>query len=318
MQDNRAVELPVNALTITSFLNSIRAPIRQALAGHAYTVVGDVERFGEGDNYLIVTLAEKSAGRTGYLTVYVPKRILNTYCSFENNSSVLVTGSVNVYNNEIQLYAITVQALGLGKMQQDLNAWKQKYSWLFARPKKRLPLLCSNIAVISSAEAQGFSDFDAHLEYGRITLFPAKMQGQETAMSVAHAIEQANAQGFFDCICIVRGGGGSSELFEFNRPEILESIERSKIPVLTAIGHETDNHLCDYAADSYSATPTALANFLTDHTQALLGSVSTMEKNIASAYGKIQAKENHRSNMRNVLVGASVIIGVLIYLLLTK
>ena len=130
-----------------------------------------------------------------------------------------------------------------------------------------LPQLPYRLAVISAEDAAGYRDFIRHLEenpYGfsfDITLFPALMQGVECPRSVISALDSVmECGGDFDVVLVLRGGGSKLDLACFDDYEMAAVIAQFPLPVLTAIGHDQDYHVCDMVAHAYLKTPTALAD----------------------------------------------------------
>lgn len=126
-----------------------------------------------------------------------------------------------------------------------------------------------NIAVVSAEDAAGYRDFLRHLhenEYGfafSTTLFPAKMQGLDAPSSMREALESVAASGVgFDYVMILRGGGSKLDLACFDDYDLAVAIATFPIPVMTAVGHDQDYHVCDAVAYDFMKTPTALADRL--------------------------------------------------------
>lgn len=253
-------------LTIKEFVEKISEPIKKTFAGRQFTVFGDVERATPWNDYFILGLIQKDEGRDYRLTVWVDLDILEkNNVMLKEKMQILVTGAVSLSKrNEIQLNALFCEDLGYSKLHKQIDDWKKQYRPLFVRPKKTLPLICKKIGVISGRGIQGFSDFDTHLLFGELILTESKMQGEGAAESIVGAIKKLNsATPHPDCIVITRGGGDFMTLFEFNKPVLLKAISESKIPVISAVGHETDTPLCDYAADIRYSTPTDAGKELT-------------------------------------------------------
>lgn len=136
--------------------------------------------------------------------------------------------------------------------------------------QKKLPSVIKRIAVISSSTAAGYQDFTQHLlnnNYGygfNTRLFQAAMQGQNTEREVVYALDSI-ASGYYDLVCIIRGGGSKLDLSGFDNYAIASAIAQFPIPVLTGIGHEIDQTICDIVAHTSLKTPTAVAHFIIDH-----------------------------------------------------
>lgn len=134
-----------------------------------------------------------------------------------------------------------------------------------------LPRLLKRIAVISSATAAGYGDFCHQLEqndYGfhfDIKLFPAVMQGEQVPESIIAALEAIASSPGTDIVVIIRGGGASSDLSDFDSYELAVCIAQYPLPVLTGIGHERDETVLDFVAHTRVKTPTAAAAFIIDH-----------------------------------------------------
>lgn len=139
--------------------------------------------------------------------------------------------------------------------------------------QKRLPLpaLPYRLAIVSAPDAAGYRDFVRHLtdnEYGFVfatDLYEAVMQGASAPDSVAEALARIGASGRkYDAALVIRGGGARLDLACFDDYKIAAAIARCPVPVLTAVGHDQDFHVCDMTAWKYVKTPTALADFFVE------------------------------------------------------
>ncbi|MGO4887099.1 exodeoxyribonuclease VII large subunit [Anaerobacillus sp. MEB173] len=194
----------------------------------------------------------------------------NRYLKFipENGMNVLVRGDVSVYepHGQYQFYAKEMQPDGIGNLYlayEELKA-KLESAGLFANElKKPLPTFATEIAVVTSPTGAAIRDIISTLKrrfpIARITLFPVLVQGDDAPASIARAIEQANELHLFDVLIVGRGGGSIEELWAFNEEIVAMKIFESKIPVISAVGHETDYTIADFVADIRAATPTAAA-----------------------------------------------------------
>lgn len=137
---------------------------------------------------------------------------------------------------------------------------------------KELPRVIQNIAVVSSPKAAGYIDFVNHLAdnaYGyryNIQLFEAALQGLNTEKDVCNAFQIIHdSKEYYDCILIIRGGGSKPDLAWFDNYNIGTAIAKSKLPVITGIGHDVDSTVADSVAFQSLKTPTAVADFLIGH-----------------------------------------------------
>jgi exodeoxyribonuclease VII large subunit len=135
----------------------------------------------------------------------------------------------------------------------------------------RLPKVISKIAIISSGDAAGYADFIKKIEqniYGYaydLKLFSSALQGLNTEREMIANIIEINRIGNFDAILIIRGGGSKLDLAAFDNYEIAKNIAESRIPILTGIGHDIDNSIADMVANKSFITPTAVADYLIEH-----------------------------------------------------
>lgn len=183
---------------------------------------------------------------------------------------------VEVQANYSQLYGFSLvindidpeYSLGLKELERQRTIERlQKEGLMDLQKELTLALLPHRLAVVSAEDAAGFRDFVRHLDdnpYGfrmDVTLFPALMQGSECPSSVISAMDAVLECGEdFDAVLILRGGGSKLDLACFDDYCLASVIAQYPLPVLTAIGHDQDYHVCDMVAHSYLKTPTALAD----------------------------------------------------------
>ena len=183
---------------------------------------------------------------------------------------------VEVQANYSQLYGFSLvindidpeYSLGLKELERQRTIERlQKEGLMDLQKELTLALLPHRLAVVSAEDAAGFRDFVRHLDdnpYGfrmDVTLFPALMQGSECPSSVISAMDAVlECDEDFDAVLILRGGGSKLDLACFDDYRLAAVIAQYPLPVLTAIGHDQDYHVCDMVAHSYLKTPTALAD----------------------------------------------------------
>lgn len=170
-------------------------------------------------------------------------------------------------------FSLTVQAIapvGEGSIKKSLELLKKKLAaeGLFDKTKKRpLPDNIQKIGVISSTQAAGYADFCKILNerWGGLTVLVAhtQVQGMAAADQIIRALNYFNEHGEVDVIAVIRGGGSADDLAVFNDEALVRAIAASRIPVITGIGHEVDESLCDLAADMVASTPSNAAQMLT-------------------------------------------------------
>lgn len=156
-----------------------------------------------------------------------------------------------------------------------------------------LPVFCLRIAVISSATAAGYGDFCNQLNDSPFAfetqLFPAVMQGEQVEQSIISALEHIyslNSQpstlsSSFDCVVIIRGGGGTADMSGFDTLALAENVAQFPIPIITGIGHDRDESILDMVSHTRVKTPTAAAAFLIDHAQQVYDYLESCRQRIA-------------------------------------
>lgn len=164
-----------------------------------------------------------------------------------------------------------------------------------------LPLLTQRIAVISSATAAGYGDFCnqlLHNEYGfyfHLQLFPAVMQGQHVPETLIAALQQVAAESEqWDAVVIIRGGGSTSDLSDFDSYPLAACIAQMPLPVITGIGHERDETVLDYVAHTHLKTPTAVAAFLIERLAATSAHVDELSQRISRSVIERISREQQR------------------------
>lgn len=305
--------------TIKNLYGMLREPIKQTFRNQSFTVCGDVESVNRFENDYGIKWYVRLNDQGQAITVVVPDTVMKAYAlPITKQMHLAVTGTITVGQSELQLLVFEIESSGDSRISEQLIMWEKKYRVLIERTKRNPPRFCANIAVISNEDILGYGDFAAHLEYGSVRVWNTKMQGQYVAVNAARAIKEINertAQENYDCICILRGGGSEFDLFEFSKPALLEAIGQSKIPVLTAIGHESDNPLCDSVADMYFSTPTALGNYLSDNANVFYRAVQHLDKEICICYEKLKTEKKKQDYNTKRVIGV-VILVCLLYVVL--
>lgn len=186
----------------------------------------------------------------------------------ENGMKVLITGDVSVYeaSGQYQLYVQEMDPDGIGALYLAFEQLKEKLEreGLFkAQWKSPLPYFPKTIGVVTASTGAAIQDIYSTITrrypLAEMILFPAVVQGAQAAPSIVKAIEQANRHGEIDVLIVGRGGGSIEDLWAFNEEEVARAIFSSRIPVISAVGHETDTTIADFVADKRAPTPTAAA-----------------------------------------------------------
>lgn len=196
----------------------------------------------------------------------------------ENGMSVIVRCDLSVYQKSCacQLYVYDIQPEGLGAKQLAFEQLKSKLEaeGLFnIESKKSVPRYPERIGVITSANGAAFQDIINVLTrrwpVAKIILTPVSVQGEDSPKQLVAAVKKQDSIIKPDVIIIGRGGGSSEDLSAFNDEELARAIFACKIPVISAVGHETDFSICDFVADLRAPTPSAAAELASPDINAL-------------------------------------------------
>jgi exodeoxyribonuclease VII large subunit len=207
--------------------------------------------------------------------------------------AVQIQGTVTVYQprGQYQLMVHLIQPRGTGLLQARFEALKQKLAaeGLFELERKRpLPRFPQRIGIVTSPTGAAIADF-LHVLHRRhpgiqVVIYPVRVQGRGAAEEIAQAIEkfssQAAAIGRVDVVVVARGGGSLEDLWEFNEECVARAIVASSLPVMSAVGHEIDYTICDFAADVRAPTPSAAAELLAADGASLLEGATLLVKRL--------------------------------------
>ncbi len=189
----------------------------------------------------------------------------------ENGMQVICRGRASVYpqRGELQLIVEKIEPAGIGGMQLAFEQLKQKLALegLFAQERKRpLPEFPQTIGVVTSATGAAIHDILNVLRRRssglKVLLRPVRVQGEGAAAEIAAAIADLNRDGSAEVLIVGRGGGSLEDLWAFNEERVARAIAGSKLPVVSAVGHEVDFSIADLVADLRAPTPTAAAELV--------------------------------------------------------
>jgi exodeoxyribonuclease VII large subunit len=211
----------------------------------------------------------------------------------KEGDQIVVRGKVSLYENrgDYQLIVDAMKPAGEGQLQQAFIQLKQKLGaeGLFApESKQALPPQIKRIAVITSPTGAAIHDILTVLKRRfpaiEVDIYPVQVQGKEAAQQIIWSINQANTDGRADVIIAGRGGGSIEDLWCFNDENLARTIFHSRLPIVSAVGHEVDFTIADFVADVRAPTPSAAAEMLSpdqkDYWQRLVVLTSQLEKSI--------------------------------------
>ena len=194
----------------------------------------------------------------------------NMRCLFEpsDGMGVIIHGSISVYEPDglYQLYVSEMEPAGMGSLFLAFEQLKHKLEaeGLFGNEhKKPLPLLPKKIGLITSPSGAALQDILATIKsrfpYVHLLVVESLVQGAGAAADIVRALELINKRSDIDLVIITRGGGSLEDLWPFNEESVARAIFKSRLPVISAVGHETDFTIADFTADLRAPTPTAAA-----------------------------------------------------------
>ncbi len=220
----------------------------------------------------------------------------------EDGLHVLARGRVSVYEQrgQMQLVAETLEPVGAGSLQLAFEQLKArlKAEGLFDAERKRpLPAFPRTVGIVTSPTGAVIRDFLNIV--GRrhsglsVLLCPASVQGDSAPAEIEAAIEELNASGLVDAIVLARGGGSLEDLAAFNSERVARAIVASRLPVVSAVGHETDFTIADFVADLRAPTPSAAAELITEAQHRIADHLARLDARLerAGLFQLLQARQ---------------------------
>ena len=220
-------------------------------------------------------------------------RFKNQHLDFkpQPGTQVLLRAKLSLYEprGDYQLIVEHMEDSGLGRLMRAFEALKKQLAseGLFTDThKKVLPPFPQQIGVITSPVGAAIRDILTTLKRRfpaiPVVIYPCLVQGGQAAQQIVKAIETANQRQECDLLILARGGGSLEDLWPFNQEIVARSIFKSKIPIVSGVGHEVDTTIADFVADKRAATPTAAAELVTPDWQTVMAYLQQIEKKLAS------------------------------------
>ena len=282
IDENQNLEEKRNIFSLHALNQSLERFIRDKFALKSYWVIAEITKAQEKNGHHYLELADAKDGKR------VAEMSANMWFSafsrvddqlkgelrtiFRQGNKVLINVRIEfhpIYGLKLNILDVdsTITYGELEKQKKETIARLKKEGLYHLQQSLKLPAIIKKVALIGSVNTSGYRDFLTELLENRIYTnfkvkeFSVSVQGDRATKEVLKAL--AEAQGYnVDAIIIVRGGGSKMDLNVFNSYEIAKAIAESKIPVITGIGHETDEVVVDLVANEYQITPTAVAKFL--------------------------------------------------------
>ncbi|NTW07600.1 MAG: exodeoxyribonuclease VII large subunit [Syntrophaceae bacterium] len=256
--------------------------LRRPQSGHTYFTLKD----------------DKSQIRAVYFKPFGRPKYQPADFELEEGLSVLCRARLSVYppRGEYQLIVESVEPRGVGALQKAFEQLKARLAseGLFdERHKKRIPFLPQKIGVVTSPTGAVIKDI-LHVTRRRfpsidLLIAPCRVQGTEAADEIIQGLRKLHATGNVDVIIIARGGGSLEDLAPFNNEALAREIFHSRIPVISAVGHETDFTICDFVADLRAPTPSAAAELAVPDASELTARVGGLQTRLLDSRGRLMA-----------------------------
>jgi exodeoxyribonuclease VII large subunit len=292
--DDAAASPPRRVLSVTQLNGRIREQLESAL--FEVWVEGELSNCRLWNTgHLYFTLKDRAAQVRG-----VVFRSALRYLKFKpaDGLRVVARGRVSVYEpkGEYQLVCEHLEPQGFGALQLAFEQVKKRLQdeGLFDAARKRpLPALPRRIGIVTSLDGAAIRDMLNVLgrRHGRaqIVIRPARVQGEGAALAVARGIDAIGRVDGVDVIIVGRGGGSIEDLWAFNEEIVARAIARAPVPVVSAVGHETDVTIADFVADLRAPTPSAAAELVVAATEEFLNRINRLGERLrAAAIGRVQ------------------------------
>ncbi|MDE0564273.1 exodeoxyribonuclease VII large subunit [Exiguobacterium sp. B2(2022)] len=255
-----------NPLPVSEVVRYVKRQLDDDVLLRQVAVIGEIsnfKRYSSGHCYF--TLKDDASRMKAVMFSRDAKQL-----QFEpkDGMKVIAVSRVTMYEatGDVQLYVELMRQDGIGLLYEQYEARKRELEekgWFDADRKQLLPTFPERIGIVTSPKGAALHDIATTLRrrapHVAITFAPVAVQGEMAAPQVASAIRWMNERTDCDVLIVGRGGGSIEELWAFNEDVVVEAIYASTIPIISAVGHETDYTLADFVADVRAATPTAAA-----------------------------------------------------------
>ena len=281
--------------SVSQITEYIRAVLDRDVYLSNVWITGEVSNLfasGAGHRYFILKNAEHQLKAVHFSGYYGGEHVVN-------GAQVIAHGRVSFYSNrgETQLYADSVVPAGEGALAADFERLRAQLEaeGLFDPTRKRpLPPFPRRIGVVTSAQGAVIHDImtvlSARYPLGELVLCDAGVQGDEAPAELTGAIRALNRLPDVDVIIVARGGGSLEDLRAFNSEEVARAIYASRIPIVSAVGHESDYTIADFAADLRAPTPSAAAAAVTPDVRVLSTEVASLTARSGNAIAYYSAQ----------------------------
>ncbi|HAF07685.1 MAG: Exodeoxyribonuclease 7 large subunit [candidate division TA06 bacterium 32_111] len=265
-----------------------------------------------GSGHIYFSLKDESSLIKGIIW-----RTTNIKKDFKDGDKVIATGYLSLYEKQgtYQIIITEMKISGVGELYEKFLKLKEKLEkeGLFDKGiKKKLPEYPLSIGIITSETGSVIHDIQNVLKrrapYLKKYLFPATVQGEGSEKSIIKGLQYFNKKKNVDVIIIARGGGSFEDLFVFNDETLAREIVKSKIPIISAVGHETDFTICDFVSDIRAPTPSAAAEIVVKNIDDIFDFLSRSKKDLKKELkNRIeQTKKDFLNTKKNFFISSLV------------
>ena len=279
-----------NTLTVTELNAYIKNTLDSNKILSAVSVTGEISNLKDhGSGHLYFSLKDSDAQIKAVMFRFQRGKLKFIP---EDGMRVTVFGSVSVYSQTgtVQIYVNSMEPDGIGALYLAYEQLKERLSkeGLFDDShKKLLPLYPRRIGVITSPSGAAVRDIinvtNRRYPIADIYIYPALVQGESAVPSLLCALDYFESAALVDIVIIGRGGGSIEDLWAFNSEQLARKIYDFKIPIVSAVGHETDFTICDFVSDMRAPTPSAAAEIVVPDSRELLIRLTNIESRLGSA-----------------------------------
>lgn len=282
-----------NPLQVSELVQYVKRELENDSLLQQVQVVGEVSNFKRhSSGHLYFTLKDEQSRMKAVMFARDASRVKT---DIRDGARVIITARISVYvaSGEMQLYVERMMEDGVGALYEAYVQLKEDVEargWFEAEQKLPLPAFPQKIGIVTSPKGAALHDIATTLRrrypQAAIVFAPVLVQGKEAAPQMVRAIEWMNEHQACDVMIIGRGGGSIEELWAFNEMPVVTAIHQSRIPIVSAVGHETDFTIADFVADVRAATPTAAAELVTPEAAELAKRLNELNRRLTRHYAQ--------------------------------
>jgi len=254
--------------TVTKLNKNLKSLINLQFPNNV-TVIGEISNLKGSHGHAYLSLKDSNS----LISAVMWKSVFCKYKDLKNGDQVKAKGKIDVYSKtgQYQLYISEIELDGIGDLHQQYTQLKRKYQdlgYFENERKKKIPKIINNLGIVTSSGGAALQDilsvFNRNNIKLKIDIKNCKVQGSECHQNIAKSIDYFQNQDV-DLILVSRGGGSFEDLMGFSHQDVIESIYKSNIPVISGVGHEVDFMLSDFVSDLRCATPSVAAEKITSN-----------------------------------------------------